>query len=132
MENDAIEEAIYSQWGNSCDIQDTACEDRIYDPLYKELALVLQGAYDQASSGKGRERHSSGEAFENQQICEIARRLKEGGVMTGPLYQAVKKCYESCRLINTKGKEATIRELYGAIVYISGAIKLVKELNLEA
>jgi hypothetical protein len=61
---------------------------------YVVLMDVLQEALNQASEGKGKERHAKeGEAFEDQPICEIARRL-DGG----PLYQAVKKIYESKRL----------------------------------
>jgi hypothetical protein len=99
------------------------------DNKYIRLEEILEGAYNQSASGKGKERHSNGEAFEEQQICEIARRLKEGGIIAGPLYQAVKKCYEACRLLMTKGKEAAIIELRGAIVYISAAILLIEENN---
>ena len=86
---------------------------------YRSLHGVLQEALEQASEGKGKERHASdGEAFENQPICEIARRL-DGG----PLYQAVKKIYESQRLPG----EAGVRELLGAINYIGAEIILRRE-----
>jgi hypothetical protein len=86
---------------------------------YRSLHGVLQEALEQASEGKGKERHATdGEAFENQPICEIARRL-DGG----PLYQAVKKIYESKRLPG----EAGVRELLGAINYIGAEIILRRE-----
>ena len=86
---------------------------------YQSLTDVLGEAFLQASSGKGKERHASdGEAFEDQPICEIARRL--GG---GALYQAVKKIYESQRLPG----EAGVRELLGAINYIAAEIIVKRE-----
>jgi hypothetical protein len=85
-----------------------------FPEAYLSLHSVLWEALLQASEGKGKERHASeGEAFENQPICEIARRL-DGG----PLYQAVKKIYESKRLPG----EAGVRELLGAINYIAAEI----------
>lgn len=90
---------------------------------YASLIDVLRDALDQASNGKGKERHAvAGEPFEDQQICEISRRLK-GGVAGGPLFQAVKKIYESQRL----GGEAGVRELLGAINYIGAAIIVMRE-----
>lgn len=87
--------------------------------LYKSLSDILDEALLQASEGKGKERHASeGEAFEDQPICEIARRL--GG---GDLFQAVKKIYESVRLPG----EAGVRELLGAINYIAAEIIVKRE-----
>ena len=88
-----------------------------YDSLYK----VLLAAYNQASNGKGKERHqlNDEEPFENQKICEIARRLS----IDYNLGQAVKKIYESKRL--TDGRD--IAELYGAINYIAAAIIVKQE-----
>jgi hypothetical protein len=88
--------------------------------MYTKLKEVLHDAFIQSSQGKGKERHSSGEAFENQPILEITRRLGLGY----PLGQAVKKIYESQRL----DKDASMRELLGAIVYIAGAVVRLKEL----
>ena len=86
---------------------------------YQSLSNILDEALLQASEGKGKERHASeGEAFENQPICEIARRL--GG---GDLFQAVKKIYESVRLPG----EAGVRELLGAINYIAAEIIVRRE-----
>jgi hypothetical protein len=91
--------------------------------LYGSLRNVLAGAVEQAESGKGSVRHAnSGEAFEDQKICEIGRRLREN-LAAGPLFQAVKKCYESGRL----EPKAAIHELRGAINYIAASIILFEE-----
>jgi len=74
--------------------------------LYSSLENVLDMALDQASTGKGKERHAEdGEPFEKQQICEITRRVGQGF----PLGQAVKKIQESPRLVS----EHRINELLG-------------------
>lgn len=91
------------------------------NPKYDSLYKVLLAAYNQAENGKGKERHqlNDEESFENQKICEIARRLS----IDYNLGQAVKKIYESKRL--TEGRD--IAELYGAINYIAAAIIVKQE-----
>lgn len=89
------------------------------DPNYEELARVLNTAYQQAANGKGKERHAEGEPFEEQIICEVARRVGLG-YTSG---QAVKKIYESKRL----PKDAAIAELLGAINYIAANIIVLEE-----
>lgn len=84
---------------------------------YQSLKSVFNEAVDQAENGKGKERHASGEPFENQQIVEIAVRLKDHP-MAGPLQQVVKKIYESGRLGYEKGRI----ELLGAINYLAAAV----------
>lgn len=92
------------------------------DP-YQTLETILAEAHHQASKGKGKDRHAlDGERFEDQQICEIGRRLK-GNPAAGPLFQAVKKVYESGRL----GGEAGVRELLGSINYIVAGVILLRE-----
>ena len=87
---------------------------------YISLGLVLQSALEQASKGKGKERHAeSDELFENQIICEVARRTGTGFC----LGQAVKKIYESQRLDGIAG----VNELLGAINYIAAAVIVAKE-----
>lgn len=91
---------------------------------YDSLQRVLKEAVIQAAEGKGKERHAEdGEPFHLQPICEMARRL---GV-AGPLYQAVKKIYESQRL----PKERGIAELLGAVNYIAAAIIVRREQDNE-
>jgi len=89
---------------------------------YESLKGVLDAALTQASQGKGKARHAvDGEAFEDQQICEITRRLS-GHPAGGALFQAVKKIYESGRL----DQAAAEAELLGAINYISAAIIVLR------
>lgn len=93
------------------------------DHPYFSLACVFEAAFNQASAGKGKERHaySNEEAYENQVLCEIDRRLHCCG--DGPRYQAVKKIYESARL----DPDRAIKELLGAINYIAAAIIILKD-----
>jgi hypothetical protein len=88
-------------------------------PGYRSLFDTLMDAYTQASEGKGKERHASGEPFEHQVICEVTRRLGQGY----PLGQATKKIYESQRL----GGERGVAELLGAINYLAAAIIVMRE-----
>ena len=87
------------------------------DDKYHSLKLVLDGAYQQASRGKGRERHADGEPFERQKICTIARWV-QGSPAAGPLQQVIKKAAESARL----PLDSAIHELYGVINYAAAAI----------
>jgi len=94
---------------------------------YTSLQRILDKAFEQASAGKGKERHATeGEPFEKQQIVEIGKRLKDNPA-AGPLFQAVKKIYESGRLDDERG----IHELYGAINYIAAAILMREKQNSD-
>ena len=89
-------------------------------PGYESLATVYDSAIEQASEGKGRERHAeAGEPYEKQVICEVARRVGLGY----PLGQAVKKIYESQRL----GGERGVAELLGALNYVAAAVIVMRE-----
>lgn len=81
---------------------------------YASLSNVLRRAYDQASSGKGQERHGQDLQFTKQPMQLIQDLCGEGFA----LGQAMKKMQESQRLPH----DAAIRELLGAINYIAGAI----------
>jgi len=81
---------------------------------YASLSNVLRRAYDQASSGKGQERHGQDLPFAKQPMQLIQDLCGEGFA----LGQAMKKMQESQRLPH----DAAIRELLGAINYIAGAI----------
>lgn len=88
---------------------------------YWMLQKILMEAFQQASEGKGKERHAEkDERFEDQQICEITRRCGMGF----PLGQAVKKIQETKKL-DTSAKR--IHELLGAINYIAAAILVDRE-----
>ena len=94
---------------------------------YEDLTRILDEALQQATSGKGKERHAGNKPFDKQPIMEIAR-------MTGLAYQtgqAMKKIQESHTLLEIKGKEAAINELRGAIIYLAAAIKTIEEKNGE-
>jgi hypothetical protein len=83
---------------------------------YQHLERVLQAALEQASQGKGKERHAlAGEAFEDQQIVQLGEWLGTNHFQLG---QAVKKILESARL----SPERRRVELLGAINYIAAAV----------
>ena len=91
---------------------------------YTKLQGVLDLAYAQASSGKGKERHANENPFENQPICQISRLLKDStGEQAAVKFQAIKKTIEAGRL----EKDAAVRELLGAINYLSAAIIMLQE-----
>lgn len=91
--------------------------------IFKTYLEAANGAFQQLSAGKGKERHAEvDELFENQIICDVNRRLG-GDVENGALFQAVKKIYESKRLPT----ERAIHELEGAVNYVLAAIVLKKE-----
>lgn len=84
-------------------------------PGYEKLADVLERAYDQASRGKGKERHAAkDEPFHEQVICIGARKFGVGAAG----FQAFKKAEELQRL----PYEAAVKEALGAIVYMSAVV----------
>lgn len=83
---------------------------------YKELSLVLAKAFEQASTGKGKERHAGGQAFQDQPMQSISNLLNS---TDGMAFQAIKKIKESAGMDTFERKE---RELLGAINYIAGII----------
>ena len=96
-----------------------AVEDE--DPAYKRLRVVLDRAYDQASRGKGRERHANGEPFEDQLIVKLGQFL--GHSTDGNVFQACKKAIESKRL----PRDRAVAELLGAINYLAGAVIILED-----
>lgn len=93
--------------------------DKVDDSLmsvagYEFLKDVLVRAYDQASKGKGDERHAQGAAFEDQPMQKIIELYGVGFA----LGQSAKKAQESMRL----PKDRAIAELLGGINYLAGAI----------
>lgn len=86
---------------------------------YQALLGVFSAAFNQASEGKGKDRHAnSDEPFEKQKICEITRRVGLGF----PLGQAIKKAEESLRL-GHRGPA----EILGAINYLAAAYIVLQE-----
>lgn len=101
------------------EVHTTATSDAVYSmstPGYEELADVLYDAYIQASAGKGLERHANDLPFHKQRMQGISDLLDSPDGLT---FQAIKKVTEGMGMSNP---DATIHELLGAIVYISGAI----------
>lgn len=110
------------------DLNSTLSDDRPFefvvnearlDGQYASLTFVLNEAFQQASGGKGKERHANdGEPFEEQKICTITRSVGLGY----PLGQAMKKTEESLRL-GVRG----LPELLGAINYLCAGYIVMKE-----
>ena len=87
---------------------------------FSDLRKTLDGAFEQAASGKGAERHGNGKPWREQPIFKIAE--KHGtGFLSG---QAAKKLEESLGLPT---KEAKIRELRGVINYVAALIQMIEE-----
>lgn len=89
------------------------------DVKYASLRRVLALALEQASSGKGAQRHAMGLPFDCQPMLEIGRMVGVGFC----LGQAMKKAQESSRM----QPDAAKRELLGAINYLAGAYLLLEE-----
>jgi hypothetical protein len=81
---------------------------------YEALRDVLHRAYDQASHGKGKERHAGELPFHEQPMQQIGDLVGQGFM----LGQAMKKMQESQRL----PRDRAIAEMLGAINYLAGAI----------
>jgi hypothetical protein len=81
---------------------------------YYSLANVLGRAFDQASGGKGKERHATSLPFDQQPMQTLAGMYGPGFL----LGQAAKKSQESQRL--PEGRD--VAELLGAINYLAGAV----------
>lgn len=94
---------------------------------YAALREVLDMALDQASAGKGKERHApNGERFEDQRMLSISRLLVSE---YGMAYQVCKKVSEGLILPTTERKVA---ELLGAINYIAGIVIYLRGKDIEA
>jgi hypothetical protein len=89
------------------------------DVRYASLHRVLMLALEQASSGKGAERHGQDKPFDAQPMLEIGRMVGAGFC----LGQAMKKAQEASRMDRAAAK----RELLGAINYLAGAYLLLEE-----
>lgn len=90
------------------------------DPNYTTLRAVLDEAYAQAATGKGKERHAGGQPFEDQPMQVISDML---GSNDGMAYQAIKKIREG---LSMPEPERTVHELLGAIVYVARIVVRVQ------
>lgn len=91
--------------------------------MYQPLHETLRAAYQQAASGKGRDRHANGKPFLDQPIMEIGRMVGVG-YQTG---QAMKKAQEAGGMMNRGQYDAARAELLGAINYLAAAYILIGE-----
>lgn len=90
---------------------------------YEPLQRVLARALEQASQGKGADRHANGQPFTDQPILTISR-------MVGPGFaigQVMKKAQEANTMAGRGNPQNAVFELLGAIVYASAAIVLLEE-----
>jgi hypothetical protein len=81
---------------------------------YEKLADVLLRAYDQASAGKGKDRHANDLPFHLQPMQQICDQVGVGFAMG----QAIKKAQESLGL----PRDRAIAEVLGAINYLAGVV----------
>lgn len=92
---------------------------------YASLRAVLDRALEQASVGKGAQRHGHpGVAFEEQPTMRICEWLGSNHFALG---QAIKKLRESARL----PKERAVLEIIGSIVYACHAVIMLEEKTEE-
>jgi hypothetical protein len=106
------------EWKNGFDLEPCPDQETVQTDLdYESLRRVLEAAYDQASMGKGKERHAGdGLAFIDQPMQAVSKLLNTSD---GLAFQAIKKVTEQQGMKTFEQKE---RELLGAIVYIAGII----------
>jgi hypothetical protein len=91
---------------------------------YASLQSILAEAYQQASQGKGRERHQRGDTpFLEQPIMTIGRVVGHGF----QLGQVMKKTDEAAGMLDRGERQAARRELLGAIVYLAAAVLMIDE-----
>lgn len=95
---------------------------------YEMLDDVLARAFDQAASGKGAERHANSKPFHEQPMQKIADRRGIGFI----LGQADKKSEEAQGMLERGERDAAVRELLGAIVYLAGAVIFIQRDGDEA
>lgn len=95
----------------------------MYAEGYELLANILTDAFEQASMGKGKERHGRGLPWHKQAIFTLGRQYGPGG--TG--FQAAKKIGEAMGMIERGEFEAAEREILGTIVYAAATVALVRE-----
>ena len=95
-------------------------KDIVFVPGYDDLFYILMEAYERAAIGKGHQRHSGGEPFNQQWILRGSRRFGVGSLN----YQIGKKNEEIERL---ETMEAKVKELLDIMVYAAAEIILLRE-----
>jgi len=97
------------------------------EPGYESVADVLRLALEQTQGGKGKERHASGEPFEDQEIMHNARKCGLGS----PVGQVRKKVLEAERLAYEGDYERAKNNILGAINYAVAEFLRVDEMEEE-
>jgi len=95
-------------------------KDIVFVPGYDDLFYILMEAYERAAIGKGHQRHSGGEPFNQQWILRGSRRFGIGSLS----YQIGKK-NEEIECLETM--EAKVKELLDIMVYAAAEIILLRE-----
>ena len=95
------------------------------NPAYDSLEVVLKAAYNQAASGKGKERHAgNGLPFTNQPMQTISKLLNTSD---GLAFQAIKKLLKPkvCKRLSRKSVNYWVRST------ISQVSSFLKRVNLS-
>jgi hypothetical protein len=100
--------------------------DPVEADSYASLSRVLTAAKEQASTGKGKERHANDNNYEDQLICVVGRLLR-GHPYGSHAYQVIKKTIEAGRLYYIHGPDAAYQEVLGAINYAAAMNILISE-----
>lgn len=95
---------------------------------YEMLRDEFVAAVEQASCGKGKERHANDQPFDQQPILAITR-LLDGHPCAALAYQIIKKTIEAGRLVKLRGPEAAVSETYGVMNYAGAMAIRLKELG---
>jgi enamine deaminase RidA (YjgF/YER057c/UK114 family) len=94
----------------------TPFEQVFNQPGYSHFATILKSAYDQAATGKGKERHANDLPFDEQPMQKLIA-LHGVGFAAG---QVGKKLTEAQGMLVRGEVQAATREILGAIVYAAG------------
>lgn len=99
---------------------------------YIELQRIMTLAYQQAASGKGKQRHAFGPVgfrpWHDQPILVNARQVGPGG----PALQVMKKMQEATGMAGNGNYAGARAEALGAMVYAAAFFKLVEEMEAAA
>ena len=112
--------------------EDTTKKPVVGPHPYIELQRIMTLAYQQAASGKGKQRHAFGPVgfrpWDQQPILVNARQVGPGG----PALQVMKKMQEATGMVGNGQYDAALAEALGAMVYAAAFYKLVEEMKSAA
>jgi hypothetical protein len=98
---------------------------------YESLARILQEAYEQSASGKGKERHANGLPFSEQIINTLPEMLGNMEGLGGLTYQVMKKTHEAVAMAGRNQLPHARKELLGAIVYAAAACLHLEKFSVK-